>query len=97
MVEEIKLLLGETANNFTDEQIELCAKLAIAEIEGYCNRTIDFELELVAKRVAIIRLNRLNTEGLASQSYSGVAESYIDGYPADIKAVLNRKRKLKIV
>lgn len=97
MVEEIKILLGEAANNFTEEQIELCAKMSIAEIEGYCNRTMDFELEIVARRIAVIKLNRLNTEGLASQSYSGVAETYIDGYPADIQAVLNRKRKIKIV
>ena len=97
MVEEIKILLGDAANNFTDEQIGLCSKMALAEVEGYCNRVADYELEIVAKKIAIIKLNRLNTEGLASQSYSGVSESYIDGYPADILAVLNRKRKIKII
>lgn len=97
MIEEIKILLGEAASNFTDEQITLCLKMAIAEVEGYCNRLVDFELEIAAQRIAVIKLNRLNSEGLASQSYSGVSESYIDGYPADIKAVLNRKRKIKIV
>jgi hypothetical protein len=39
----------------------------------------------------------MNTEGLAAQSYSGVSETYIDGYPAEILAVLNRKRKIKVV
>ena len=51
----------------------------------------------MAQKIAIIKLNRLNTEGLASQSYSGVNESYINGYPTDIMAVLNRKRKIKVV
>ena len=97
MIEEIKILLGDAANSFTDAQIGLCAKLALAEVEAYCNRTIDFELEAVAQRIAIIKLNRLNTEGLASQSYSGVSENYVDGYPADILAVLNRKRKIKVM
>lgn len=97
MIEEIKLLLGEAAGNFSDAQIGLCAKMALAEVEGYCNRTADYELEIVAQKIAIIKLNRLNTEGLASQSYSGVSESYIDGYPAEILAVLNRKRKIKVV
>lgn len=97
MVEEIKILLGDAASNFTDEQIELCAKMAVVEVEGYCNRILDFELEIVAKRIAVIKLNRMNSEGLAAQSYSGVSESYIDGYPADIQAVLNRKRKIKIL
>ena len=97
MIEEIKILLGDAVDSFTEAQIGLCAKLALAEVEAYCNRAIDIELELVAQRIAILKLNRLNTEGLATQSYSGVSESYIDGYPADILAVLNRKRKIKIL
>lgn len=97
MIEEIKILLGDAADNFTEAQIGLCAKQALLEVEAYCRRTIDAELEMIAERIAIIKLNRLNSEGLASQSYSGVSESYIDGYPADIMAVLNNKRKIKVV
>lgn len=97
MTEEIKLLLGDAASNFSDAQIGLCLKMALAEVESYCNRELDYELEVIAERIAVIKLNRLNTEGLASQSYSGVSESYIDGYPADILAVLNRKRKIKLL
>lgn len=97
MIEEIKLLLGDAADNFTEAQIGLSLKMALAEVEAYCNRPIDTELEVIAERIAIIKLNRMNSEGLASQSYSGVSESYVDGYPADILAVLNRKRKIKVV
>lgn len=97
MIEEIKLLLGEAAANYSDAQISLCYKLALAEVEEYCKREADTTLELVAERIAVIKLNRINTDGLASQSFSGVAESYVDGYPADILAVLNRKRKIKVV
>ena len=97
MIEEIKLLLGEAASNFSDAQIGLCLKMALAEVEAYCNRELDLELELIAQKIAIIKLNRMNTEGLLSQAYSGVSESYIDGYPADILAVLNRKRKIKVL
>jgi hypothetical protein len=97
MIEEIKLLLGDAASNFSDAQISLCLKMALAEVEAYCNRVADTELELIAEKITVIKLNRLNTEGLASQAYSGVSESYIDGYPADILAVLNRKRKIKVL
>lgn len=97
MIEEIKVLLGETADNFTDEQIGLCAKQSLLEVESYCNRKVDVELEMVAVRLAVIKLNRLNSEGLSQQSYSGIAETYVDGYPADILAILNRKRKIKIL
>ena len=95
MVEEIKLLLGDAASNYSDAQIALAYKLALAEVETYCNREADNVLELAAEQIAVIKLNRLNTEGLASQSFSGVSESYTDGYPAQLQALLNRKRKVK--
>ena len=95
MIEEIKLLLGDAAVDYSEAQINLALKMAISEVEEYCNRELDAALELVAEKIAVIKLNRINTEGLASQSYSGVSESYIDGYPQDIIAVLNRKRKIK--
>lgn len=97
MLEEIKVLLGEAADNFSDAQIGLITKQTLAEVEAYCNREVDFELEMLVERIVVIKLNRMNTEGLASQSFSGVSESYIDGYPADIQAALNRKRKIKVV
>ena len=97
MIEEIKLLLGDAADSYSDAQIGLCLKLALAEVEAYCNRPIDYELEIIAEKIAVIKLNRINTEGLLSQAYSGVSESYIDGYPAEILTVLNRKRKIKVI
>ena len=97
MIEEIKILLGDAAENIPDMLISVCYRQALAEVEAYCNRKADTELEIVAQRIAIIKLNRTNTEGLASQSFSGVSENYIDGYPQDILAVLNRKRKIKVV
>ena len=97
MIEEIKILLGDAAANFSDALISLCAKQSIAEVESYCNRKLDAELEMVALRIAVIKLNRLNTEGLSAQSFSGISESYVDGYPQDILTILNRKRKIKVV
>lgn len=97
MIDEIKILLGDAASNYSEALIGLCAKQALAEVEAYTGRAADYELEVIAQRIAIIKLNRMNTEGLASQSFSGVSESYVDGYPADILAALNRKRKIKIV
>ncbi len=96
-MDDIKILLGDAKDNFSDDQIKLCLKHAQAEVKSYCNRELDEELEICAQKIAIIKLNRMNTEGLASHGYSGVSENYIDGYPADILAVLNRKRKIKVV
>ena len=99
MLEEIKLLLGDAAANFSDAQITLAYRMALAEVEEYCKRDVDTDITLkfMVERIAVIKLNRLNTEGLESQSYSGVSENYLDGYPADIIAILNRKRRIKVV
>lgn len=97
MIEDLKVLLGEAASNFTDEQISLYLKLALAEVEGYCHRIVDAELEIAVLMIAKIKLMRMNTEGLSGQSASGVSENYIDGYPAEIQALLDRKRKIKVI
>lgn len=94
MLEKIKICL--TNNTYTDALINLFIDDTTKEVKIYCNREdIDTELESVIRRIVIIKLNRMNSEGLSSQSYSGVSESFIDGYPQDIISVLNRKRKLK--
>lgn len=97
MIEEIKLLLGEAAANYSDAQIGLAYKLALAEVEAYCKREADAVMELCAENMAVVKLNRSGTEGLASQSYSGVSESYLDGYPEDIQMILRGKRRIKVV
>lgn len=97
MIEEIKLLLGDAAANYSDAQINLCYRMALADVEDYCRRDADDILKFAAEKIAVIMLNRMGTEGLSSQSFSGVSENYIDGLPQDIKAVLNRKRKIKVV
>lgn len=97
MISNIKIMLGEAAANFTDEQISLFYEMAKSEVEAYCRRTIDAELDYTAQKMAIVKLNRLNTEGLTNQSFSGTSEAYVDGYPAEIVAILNRKRKVKVL
>lgn len=95
MLEKIKLLLGDAAANYSDDLINLVIAQTTDDVEIYCNRQVDTELETIVCKIAIIRLNRINTEGLSSQSFSGVSESFIDGYPKEILDVLNRKRKIK--
>ena len=97
MIDEVKIMLGNRASNYTDAQIGLCLKMAKGEVESYCKRKIDTELELIVEQIAIIKLNRLGTEGLSAESFSGVSQNYIDGYPAEIQDALKRKRKIKVM
>ena len=97
MIDEIKIMLGDAAANYSDAQIGLALKMAIAEVEDYCHRELDYSLQLIAERIAIIKLNRMGTEGLNSLSVSGMSENYINGYPDDIIATLNAKRKIRVI
>ena len=97
MLDKLKTMMGEAAAAYTDAQIELALEMAEQEAAAYTNRALDDDLRMIALRMAIVRLNRINTEGLAAQAYSGVNESYIDGYPQEIMMMLNRKRKVKLL
>lgn len=97
MIEEVKLLLGDSASNYSDDLIGLMLKMAIAEVEDYTHRELDYSLQLIAERIAIIKLNRIGTEGLNSMSVNGMSENYINGYPDDIIATLNAKRKIRVM
>ena len=67
-------------------------------VQAYTRRQeLDAELIAIAAQIAVIKLNRLGTEGAASLGFSGVTENYIDGYPAHIRYILNSKRKLKVL
>lgn len=97
MTEDVKTLLGSSASNYTEAQIELCLEMAKTEVETYCRCSVDDSLKTAIKMMAVIKLNRLGSEGLASQSYSGVSENYINGYPAEVLEILKRKRKVKML
>ena len=97
MLEEIKILLGDAASNYSDAQINLAAKIALLEVEDYCRREADIVMEYGAEKIAVIKLLRMGTEGLASQSFSGVSESYLDNYPEEVLEILNRKRRIKVI
>lgn len=95
MIDKIKVLLGAAADNYTEPQIELMYEMAEQEVKDYCHlEELDNSLELQAVKMAVIKLNRLGTEGVASQGFSGISESFVDGYPADIITVLNSKRRI---
>jgi hypothetical protein len=96
-MEDIKILLGESASNYSDALINLTYRQTVAELEDYCRRELDIVLDGIAKQITVIKLHRTGSEGIASQSYSGVSESFLNGLPTDMQAIINGKRKLKLL
>lgn len=97
-LEKLKILLGERASNYSDEYLALLLEEAEAEALAYTRRDLTVPgLDAVIPRMALVMVNRTGGEGVASQGFSGVSESYIDGYPEDIQSILRRYRKLVVL
>lgn len=71
---------------------------SIQEIKDYLNygeaETLHPSLKSTVQELVIIKVNRMGAEGLQSESYSGVSQSYIEGLPQDIKARIRKYRRL---
>ena len=91
-------MLGVRAAGYTDEYLTLLLEEAEAEALAYTRRETTVPgIKAVIPRMALVMVNRTGSEGVASQGFSGVSESYIDGYPEDIQSVLRRYRKLVVL
>lgn len=93
MLEDIKLLLGITSTD-KDKLIKLLINLATEDARTISRRQDVTELEGAIIQMVVFNYNRLGTEGLDSESYSGVSYSYSSDYPENILRSLKRYRKL---
>lgn len=93
MLEDIKLLLGITSTD-KDKLIKLLINLATEDARTISRRQDVTELEGIIIQMVVFNYNRLGTEGLDSESYSGVSYSYSSDYPENILRGLKRYRKL---
>lgn len=97
-IQTIKILLGDSASLFSDEQISCLISQAEGDFKRYTKRdTIPTAAETLINDLVVIRCNRLGTEGLASQSFSGISDNFIDGLPKDKITQLNQFRKVKFL
>ena len=55
---------------------------------------LNAQLESAVISLSVIAVNRIGTEGLASEGYSGVSTSYLDEVPTRVVSILNANRRL---
>lgn len=68
------------------------------EFLAYTNRTdIPTAAEIVVASLAAYNYTKIGFNGIQSQNYSGVSESYSDGYPKELETQLNQFRKIKFL
>ncbi len=93
MLETMKLLLGLDASK--DTLLSLLLSQAEDEAKDYTNNENISENLIV--QMAIYKYNRLGTEGLNSENYSGVSFNYMSDYPETIVKQLRRFKKLGVI
>lgn len=89
LLEQIKLL----SRNTNEPLIDLLIVRTKVELSTYLKRDYTDKFDNVLVDIVVIKLNRIGTEGVASQSFSGASESFLDGYPDYIMKQLNALEK----
>lgn len=93
MLDNIKLLLGLKTDE-KDELLELLISQATAEAKEYTNNNDTKRLSAAITKMVVYNYNRLGTEGLTGEGYSGVSYSYAADYPDSVVRLLNKCRKI---
>lgn len=95
MLSKIKTLIGLTDGSKDDILgiliLDATADaLLISAVDFYDNR-----FDSVITKMVVFNYNRLGQEDISSQSYSGVSETYTDGYPIEIIRLLKMLKKVR--
>lgn len=92
-IEVLKVLLGISTTD-KDALLNVLLQQAESDFLQYTKQTaVPVAADNIIYDMAVIRYNRYKTEGLASQSISGISENYIDGLPDNLIKALNGFRK----
>lgn len=95
LVERLKERLDE--NELSDDKLQAIIDDVTLEVLADTNQSkLNAQLESAVISLSVIAVNRIGTEGLASEGYSGVSTSYLDDVPPRVASILNANRRLGI-
>lgn len=94
ILEKVKIMVGVEDK---DGLLTLLIDQAQSEFLQHTNRKdIPDEATNIIVDMVVVKYNLYGTEGLSSQSYSGMSESY-DNYSPQLKAAIARYKKVKFL
>lgn len=96
MLKKLKILLG-ISDSSKDELLRILLDYASEEVVNYTHNYELDKLENVIIQVAIWKYNKMGSEGLNSENYSGVSFNYSSDYPDALKKQLQAYRRIKTV
>lgn len=94
MLERIKLKLGLQNTTDKDELLMLLIEDCISEAQNYTHNDDVAGYENVICNMVIYSYNRLGSEGVNAETYSGVRFEYSADYPESILRQLRSHRKV---
>jgi len=92
-LEKIKLLLGITSNA-KDNLLNLLISQTDDFVVDYTNQKVEDISPNLIEEIVVYRFNILGSEGLNSESYSGMSFNYNQDLPSHIYKQLNKFRKV---
>lgn len=99
MLNNIKLLLGLNLGNVEKDAIlNVLILNAKDEATAFCGLGVyDAKLDSTVQKMVVQTYRKMGAEGITSQSYSDVSESFNDGYSDDVMRILKRYRKVRFL
>ena len=95
LLERLKARLDE--NELSDDKLQEIIDYVTQEVLADTNQSkLNAQLESAVISLSVIAVNRLGTEGVASEGYSGVSTSYLDDVPPRVASILNANRRLGV-
>ena len=93
LLERLKARLDE--NELSDGKLQEIIDDVTQEVLADTNQSeLNLQLSSAVVSLSVIAVNRIGTEGISSESYSGVSTSYLDDVPSRIAIILNANRRL---
>ena len=95
LLERLKARLDEV--EVPDVKLQAIVEDVTQEVLADTNQSeLNLQLSSAVVSLSVIAVNRLGTEGVASEGYSGVSTSYLDDVPPRVASILNANRRLGV-
>ena len=95
LLERLKTRLDDV--EVPDIKLQAIVEDVTQEVLADTNQSkLNAQLESAVISLSVVAVNRLGTEGLASEGYSGVSTSYLDDVPPRVASILNANRRLGV-
>ena len=95
LLERLKARLDEV--EVPDNKLQEIIDDVTQEVLADTNQSeLNLQLSSAVVSLSVIAVNRLGTEGVASEGYSGVSTSYLDDVPPRVASILNANRRLGV-